>query len=83
MAIHFEEQVASVIAAAGVIWSADFLTSTPIPARAMVFPEGPLEFCAIGILLWLHAKWRRVHPNENRHQFASADYHLGSKVFEG
>jgi hypothetical protein len=75
MAIHLEEQFASVVAAAGVIWSVNFLTATPIPARAIVFPEGPLEVCAIGILIWLHAKWRRAQANDNRHQFASADYH--------
>lgn len=83
MAIHMEEQFASIVAAAGVVWSVDFLTATRIPAHAMVFPEGPLEVCAIGILIWLHAKWRRVHEEDHRHEFASADYQLGSKVFEG
>ena len=24
-----------------------------------VLPPGPLEVCAIGILIWLHGKWRR------------------------
>ncbi|MBZ5627290.1 MAG: hypothetical protein LAO06_00310 [Acidobacteriia bacterium] len=57
--IHREEQIASLIAAAGVIWGVKDLTSKPLPAIAMILPLGPLEICGVGILLWLHAKWRR------------------------
>jgi hypothetical protein len=24
-----------------------------------LIPAGPIEVCALGILIWLHAKWRR------------------------
>lgn len=59
MGIHGEERTASLIAAAGIIWAVQFATSSPAPARMLVFPAGPLEICGIGFLLWLHAKWRR------------------------
>jgi hypothetical protein len=25
-----------------------------------IMPPGPVEVCALGILAWLHAKWRRA-----------------------
>jgi hypothetical protein len=61
MRIHGEERLASLIAAAGVIWGVRFATSSSIPPAAMVFPPGPLETCGVGILVWLHAKWRRAN----------------------
>jgi hypothetical protein len=27
---------------------------------AIYLKSGPLEVCAIGILIWLHGKWRRA-----------------------
>jgi len=49
-----------VIAGAGLIWvareaSKDLLANWQFTQ----LPTGPLEICAIGILVWLHAKWRR------------------------
>ena len=60
MAIHSEEQIASLIAAAGVIWAARVITTSMLPAYATVLTVGPMETCDIGILVWLHAKWRRI-----------------------
>jgi hypothetical protein len=60
MGIHGEERIASLIAAGGVIWVVQFVTTSATPPRALVFPAGPLEICAIGILLWIHAKWRHL-----------------------
>ncbi|MBZ5567900.1 MAG: hypothetical protein LAN64_08630 [Acidobacteriia bacterium] len=62
--IHGEEQIASLIAAAGVIWGVKVVTSGPLPATAIVLPLGPLGTCGVGILIWLHAKWRRSLKNE-------------------
>jgi hypothetical protein len=59
MGIHGEERIASLVSAAGVIWAVQVATTSATPAPAMVFPVGPVEVCAIGILLWIHAKWRR------------------------
>ena len=58
--IQTEERLASLISASGAIWSAyegtkDFSGLL----QFSILPPGPLEVCAIGVLLWLHAKWRR------------------------
>lgn len=60
MSTRAETRIGSLIAVVGVIWAAKLntLNFTALP-RAMLFPPGPLETCAIGILIWLHAKWRR------------------------
>jgi hypothetical protein len=60
MPIHGEEWIASLIAAAGVIWAIGVAATSMLPAYAMELTVGPLETCAIGILIWLHAKWRRT-----------------------
>ena len=58
--IQTEERLGSLIAAAGVIWTARVGTQDPVSIwQFTVLPPGPLEVCAIGILVWLHAKWRR------------------------
>jgi hypothetical protein len=59
MAIHSEERIASLIAAAGVIWAVRVTTISMLPAHAIALTTGPIETCSIGILIWLHAKWRR------------------------
>jgi hypothetical protein len=59
MAIHGEERIASLIAAAGVIWAVRVTTTSMLPSHAIELTAGPIETCSIGILIWLHAKWRR------------------------
>ena len=54
-----EEQIASLIAAAGVIWTVKAAATSVIPLYAVQITIGPMETCAIGILVWLHAKYRR------------------------
>jgi hypothetical protein len=61
MAIHGEERIAGLIAAAGVIWAVRVVATSMLPAYATELTVGPLETCAIGILVWLHAKWRRSY----------------------
>jgi hypothetical protein len=59
--IQTETRVGSLIAAAGLILAAKSGTMhIPSPAN-FTFPPGPLEICAIGMLVWLHAKWRRAN----------------------
>ena len=58
--IRTEERIGSLVAGAGIIWTAyaarvDFAGLW----QFQILPPGPLEVCAIGILVWLHAKWRR------------------------
>ncbi len=60
LSIGAEERLGSLIAAGGTIWMAYAATvdySNLLHLRIM--PPGPLEVCAIGVLAWLHAKWRR------------------------
>ena len=57
--IRTEERIGRLLAGAGIIWTAyaagvDFARLW----RFQILPPGPLEVCAIGILVWLHAKWR-------------------------
>jgi hypothetical protein len=60
--IKTEERLGSLIASGGLIWSAQALTVDIHDINSLMRTPGPLEFCAIGILIWLHAKWRRsVH----------------------
>jgi len=55
-----EERLGSLIAAAGTIWAAYSLTKDYADLwRFQILPPGPIEVCALGILHWLHAKWRR------------------------
>ena len=60
LSIRAEERFGSLIAAGGTIWMAYVATvdyNNLLHLRIM--PPGPLEVCAIGVLAWLHAKWRR------------------------
>lgn len=58
--IRREERFGSLIAAAGVIWAVYVATQDYNSLwHVGINPPGPLETCALGILAWLHAKWRR------------------------
>lgn len=58
--IRTEERIGSLIAAAGVVWFV-YLTTSDFTSlfRFDVLPAGPLELCGLGILTWLHGKYRR------------------------
>jgi hypothetical protein len=60
LTIRAEERLGSLIAAAGTIWAVYVATHDYDSLwRMQIMPPGPVEVCAIGILAWLHAKWRR------------------------
>ena len=41
------------------IWGAHVSTNNFTNLNALFpLPSGPMEICAVGILIWLHAKWR-------------------------
>lgn len=55
-----EVRLGSLIAAGGMVWTAYVATSDLNALWHMqILPPGPIEVCALGILVWLHAKWRR------------------------
>jgi hypothetical protein len=58
--IQTEERIGSLIAAGGVTWAVRVGTQDIGSIwQFTMLPPGPIEVCAIGILVWLHAKWRR------------------------
>ena len=58
--IRQEERLGSLIAAAGTIWAVYVATHDYDSLWHMsIMPPGPIEVCALGVLAWLHAKWRR------------------------
>jgi hypothetical protein len=59
--VRTEERIGSIIAGIGMILVAQSVTKDlPGVLRLGIMHPGPLETCAIGILIWLHAKWRRA-----------------------
>jgi len=57
---HWQERIGSLIAAAGVGWSVKIATDGFTDLKNLVLPTGgPMELCALGILLWIYAKYRR------------------------
>ena len=60
LTIRGEERMGSLLAAAGTIWAVYVATVDLDNLWHMrIMPPGPVEICAIGILTWIHAKWRR------------------------
>ncbi len=57
MSPHREAQLGSLIAAGGVVWIVA-IASKQLQAAGIVIPTGPIEVGAVGIVIWLHAKWR-------------------------
>jgi len=66
---YLEEQLGPVVACVGVGWAVYHGTYVAHDIAqgftAIYLKSGPLEICAIGILIWLHGKYRRV-TNMNR-----------------
>jgi hypothetical protein len=60
LSIRAEERFGSLLAGGGMIW-ATYVASVDYASlwKMQIMPPGPLEVCALGILAWLHAKWRR------------------------
>ena len=60
LSVRGEERFGSLIAAAGAVWTVYAATHDYANLwQVQINPPGPLEVCALGILVWLHGKWRR------------------------
>ncbi len=60
MTSFMEARFGSIVTWGGIIWGVHVITKTFTTWQAVVLPTGgPLETCAIGILIWLHAKYRK------------------------
>jgi len=58
--IRSEERLGGLLAGAGAIWATYVATVDYASLWHMqILPPGPMEVCALGIVTWLHAKWRR------------------------
>jgi hypothetical protein len=58
--ISTEERLGSLLAAGGTIWATYVATVDYASLWQMkILPPGPMEVCGLGVLIWLHAKWRR------------------------
>jgi hypothetical protein len=60
LGIRAEVRVGSLLAGVGAIW-ATYVATVDYDSlwRMQIMPPGPVEVCALGVLVWLHAKWRR------------------------
>jgi hypothetical protein len=59
--IEIQERMSTLLVVAGMIAAAHAAIGGFSDALQLhLFPPGPLEICAIGVLIWLHAKWRRL-----------------------
>jgi hypothetical protein len=58
MGTFWEARIGCMIAAGGVVWAVQLATSEFRGLLEMKLPHQPVEVCALGILIWLHAKWR-------------------------
>jgi hypothetical protein len=60
LSIPAEERFGSLIAAGGTVWAVYVATVDYAGLWHMrIMPPGPVEICILGVLTWLHAKWRR------------------------
>jgi hypothetical protein len=60
LSISTQERLGSLITAGGMIWGAYSATIHFSGVLSLdLIPPGPIELCSLGILVWLHAKWRR------------------------
>ena len=59
--IEIQERMSTLIVVAGMIAAAHAaIGDFSGVLRLHLLPPGPMEICAIGVLIWLHAKWRRL-----------------------
>ena len=59
MEVIWEERIASLIAAGGLIWCVRQSTQGFTSLDNLTLPLNAVYVVALGVVLWLHAKWRR------------------------
>jgi len=57
--IKTEERIGSLTFWGGAIWAIQIATKDISKLIHVLLTPGPLEVCGVGLLIWLHAKWRR------------------------
>ena len=83
VAFRLEEWAASLLAAAGSIWFVEEVTRTYHRAIQILPPTGgPTELIGLAILIWLHAKHRRVLESRTPVLAQLPDVSLNSELLE-
>ena len=59
MEVIWEERIASLVAAGGMIWFVRLSTQNFTALDNLTLPKNAMYVVALGVVLWLHAKWRR------------------------
>lgn len=59
MKIRAEEHLGVLIVMGGFVWAAFQVRQYLMHVSPLWFRAEPLEVCALGLVIWLHAKWRR------------------------
>ena len=62
----WEERIGSLVAAGGIGWAVYHATLSIDLVQSfnnILLKRGPLEICGVGILIWIHAKYRRSISN--------------------
>ena len=59
MPTHWEERIASLIAAGGLVWCVQISTQNFTSLDKLTLPMNAVYITALGVVIWLHAKWRR------------------------
>lgn len=59
MNIRIEESIGSWVAILALLWGAHISLTRLSAGQAFLLPTNQLEIAAIGVLIWIHAKWRR------------------------
>ena len=57
--IRTEEHIGALTFWGGAIWAVEIATKDISNFMRLLLTPGPLEVGAVGLLIWLHAKWRR------------------------
>ena len=54
-----ESFIGSLIAAGAMVYAVHLITKDYTSLAAITLPRGgPMEICALGVVIWLHGKWR-------------------------
>lgn len=56
---RFEAFLGSVLAGCGAVWTAQVMTQSGLTPGSLTLNSHPVELTGLGLLLWLHGKWRK------------------------
>src|SRR5947209_4250507 len=56
---RLEAFLGSVMAGSGAVWTAQVITQSGLTPGTLTLHSHPIELTGLGVLLWLHGKWRK------------------------